>query len=274
MLMNSTRTRLAIAELTSTLSTDFDLAALLDAVATDARVCFQAYAAAVVLRHRRDGADATALHVVAQALRENFGTDGAVSDLSFQATGPALDSARDGAVTMIADLTDVSDTAQGVDTRWSGYRRAAAAAGMRGMRAFPITSLGIPLGAVVVHTDEPWGSQRPSEFGQVLANLVGIALSIGPPEQRRASAADTIVETVLRDGTVIATATGIIAEVFGLDFDHARLRLRQLAREHGVTLTAHARAIVDTHDAGPHASATAAVFQKPPDLAPPRRIDN
>lgn len=271
--MNSARTRLAIAELTSTLSTDFDLAALLDAVAIDARVCFQAYAAAVVLRHRRDGADATALHIVAQALREDIGTDGAEGDLSFQATGPALDSARDGAVTMIADLTDVSDTAQGVDTRWSGYRRAAAAAGMRGMRAFPITSLGIPLGAVVVHTDEPWGLQRPSDFGQVLANLAGIALSIGPPEQRRAGAADTIVEAVLRDGTLIATATGIIAEVFGVDFDHARLRLQRLARGHGVTLTAHARAIVDTHDARPHAIATAAVFQKPPGLAPPRHID-
>jgi hypothetical protein len=108
-----------------------------------------------------------------------------------------------------------STTSFADDTRWPAYRQSALAAGMRAVRAFPIVSLHVPLGSIVVHTHEPRGSSRSTTFGQTLANLTAVALSSATVDDRRVETSNSI--EALLDGTmVIASATGMLAEVFGL----------------------------------------------------------
>jgi hypothetical protein len=145
-------------------------------------------------------------------------------------------------------------------------------AGMRGMRAFPVTTLGVPLGSVIVHTDDPWGDSRPNDFGQVLANMTSIALSCSGIDARHTHTTET-VQAVLEGAIALSTATGIVAEVLGLDVGSARQRLVDLSRVHSVTVTEHARAIVGAHNAFPRDPASTGVFASPPNLAPPRQID-
>lgn len=258
--MTAARNRLAIADLTATLTTDFDLPTVLNAIAFDACRGYTAFSAVVGLLDDRDG-DAE-LRVVAEALREP--TD---SDLAFVAVGPAFESARDGAVTMIPDLS------QPRDTRWPEYRREALRAGVYGMRAFPVTALGARMGALVVHTDEPWGSARPNDLGQTLANLTALALSIAPHPDIRRSTTEDLVASVLQGSATIATAIGLIAEALGGSIDQARLTLNRLARAHGVTVSAHAAAVVAAYDRDPAADLAAhELLSTPPQLRPPTSI--
>ncbi|WP_280293980.1 hypothetical protein [Nocardia abscessus] len=259
--MDSVQTRLAVAELTAAMTTDFDVPTLLHSVASHAQRCFEAVSAVVILLDRRQ-TPGPGIRIVAEAMR-----DGALADPSLHITGPGMSSARDGAVAMIGDL----ETEEGLDSRWPSYRVRARESGLRSVRAFPVTALTVPLGSVVVHADEPWGSDRPNDFGQVLADLTAIALSMGRLNGRIA-ATDETVEAVLHGSTVIATAIGILAEYFDLDIDSARARLLRLARAHQVTPTAHAAAIVEAQNSSPADPGTAAALHLPPDLAPPTHI--
>jgi GAF domain-containing protein len=260
--MTAARDRLAIAELTTTLAGDFDLPTVLDTVAHDAQRGFQAASAAVVLLDEHHQTGDTGIQVVAEALPHT--TD---ADLAFLTAGPALDSARDGAVTMIADLADAEDS------RWPGYRRDALRAGMRGMRAFPLILLGTPMGALVIHTDEPWGARRPNNLGQTLANLAAIAISMAPyAPQRRSDIRDTI-ETVLQGTIQIATATGLIAEVSGIEPAQARLQLHRVARAHQATVSTHADRIVRAYNSDPQHFAESGLLAAPAVLPAPPHID-
>lgn len=260
--MTAARDGTAIAQLTATLAGEFDLPTVLDTVAHDARGGLAAWAASVVLLDDRHGVDDAGIQVVAEALREP--TD---AELSFVTTGPALVSARNGAVTMIDDLADAQDT------RWPQYRLDALQAGIRGMRSFPLKVLGSSVGALVVHTDEPWGVQRPNELGQTLANLAAIAISIAPQlHQRRAEVGETI-ETLLHGTVVIATATGIIAELTGGDAPRARLLLHRLARAHQNTVTTHADRLVTAYNVDPAGIAQSELLAVPGELPPPPHID-
>ena len=259
--MNSSRTRLAIAEPTATLTTDFDLMTMLEAVAKNALDCFDAYSAVVVLVFYRFPDAPAEVEMIAEAMR-----DGVPADRRFHTAGPGLASARDGAVTMITDLTDAEDT------RWPGYRLSAVDAGMRGMRAFPVTALGVPLGSVIVHTDEPWGLSRPNDFGQILANLTSIALSSGGGDTRYTHTSEAVQE-VLEGVIALSSATGILAEVRGLEVSDARPELMRLARAHGVTITDHARSIINAQNEFPYDPASSGAFHPPPDLTPSRQLD-
>jgi hypothetical protein len=259
--MDSSRRRLAIAQLTARLTTDYDLMALLETIAENARVCFDAYSAVVVLVFYRHPDAPAEVEIIAEAIRDDL-----PADRSFHTTGPGLASARDGAVTMMADLTDVDDT------RWPGYRDSAVSAGMRGVRAFPVTALGVSLGSVIVHTDEPWGTSRPNDFGQILANLTSIALSNGGVDTRRTHSTEAI-HAVLEGVIALSTATGILAEVLSLDVADARPTLMRLARAHGYTVTEHARAIINAQNEFLRNPASSGVFHPPPDLTPQRQID-
>jgi hypothetical protein len=259
--MTTARDRVVIAQLTAALAGDFDLPTVLDDVAHDALAGLQAWSAVVVLRDDRHRAGDIGIQVVAEALCAP--TD---ADLSFVTAGPALVTARDGAITMIVDLAAAGET------RWPGYRRDALRAGARGMRGFPLTVMGSSVGALVVHTNVPWGVERSSEFGQTLANLAAIAISIAPhSSQRRADAGETI-ETLLQGTIVIATATGIIAEVSGSDPAQARLQLHRLARAHQATVTTHAGRIATAYNSDP--ARIAPLLVAPGVLPPPPRIDN
>lgn len=166
----------------------------------------------------------------------------------------------------------ITDLSEATDTRWPRYRLDALRAGMRGMRAFPVTVLGAPMGALVVHTDDPWGVARPSDLGQTLANLAALALSIAPRAAMRRTIADDLIESLLEGTTTVAAAIGILAQTLGGTIDEARLRLLRLARAHGVTVTAHASAIVIAHDLDPAADLTASGLLTPSEPRPPTRI--
>lgn len=260
--MIAARDRLVIAELTSVLTTDFDLATVLDSVVAGARESFDASSAVVVVLDVFGRTGDAATHVVAEALREP-----AHADLGFLTTGPGLVSARDGAITMVADLTDAEDT------RWPVYRRAALRAGMRGMRAFPVKVLGVPMGALVIHTEDPWGTARPNDLGQILANLTAVALSIAPGAEQRRTDTDDTIEALLQGSAQIATAIGILAEVGGGTPAQARQRLHRLARAHGVTVIGHAVAIVSDYNNDPRGIGTSRLLRPPPDYLAPPRID-
>lgn len=259
--MTAARDRLAIAELTATLTTDFDLPTVLSTIAFDACRGYTAVSAVVALLDDRSQTGGTEIRVVAEALREP--TD---VDLGFAGSGPAFDSARDGAVTMVADLAEPHDT------RWPEYRREALQAGMRAMRAFPVTALGTRMGALVVHTDEPWGVARPNDLGQTLANLTALALSIAPHAASRRRATEDLIGSLLEGTTTIAGATGVLAESLGLTIEQARLTLRRLARAHGVTVTAHAAAILAAYDRDPGAGIATHELLSVPQLGPPTPI--
>jgi hypothetical protein len=256
--MIAARNRLAIAELTATLTTDFDLPMLLSSIAIDACRGYTAVSAVVGLLDDRDHAEDPEIRVVAEALREP--TD---ADLGFVGSGPAYESARDGAVTMIPDLSGTHGT------RWPEYRDEALRAGMRGMRAFPVTALGARMGALVVHTDEPWGIDRPNDLGQTLANLAALALTIAPHPGIRRSTTEDLIASLLQGSTTIAATIGIIAETLGGTTEQARLTLNRLARAHGVTVSAHAAAILAAYDRDPSADLTAnELLSVPPELRP------
>ncbi|CAA0128322.1 Uncharacterised protein [Mycolicibacterium vanbaalenii] len=259
--MTPQRDQLAIAELTAMLADEFDLSTVLDMVAHDARASFDASSAALVLLDVRDRTDDLGMQVVAEALPQSID-----SDLGFLTAGPALASARDGAVTMVADLADASDT------RWPSYRRDALRAGMRGVRAFPLILLGSSVGTLVIHTGDPWGTQRPNAVGQTLANLAAIAISIAPHlSQRRSDTQDTI-ESALQGTVTIATATGIIAEVSDLDAAEARLQLHRLARAHQATAGAYAERIVTAYNSDPVRFAASVLLAYPDVLPSPPHI--
>ncbi|MBB3038767.1 GAF domain-containing protein [Hoyosella altamirensis] len=232
------RVQLAIADLTSTLTNDFDLPAMLHSVAEHARVCFGASTVVVLLLDRRAPGRGV-VHIVAEAASEGHSVDP-----RFHTSGPGLMSASESAVAMVDDLAHADDT------RWPEYRERATAAGLRGMRAFPVSALGVPLGSIVVHTEDPWGDARPRSFGQILADLTAIGLASGTVDGRRLSTSDA-VDSVLRGSATIAAAVGILTEYLRLEPDIARLRLNRLARARGLTVTAQARMIVDAHNSSP-----------------------
>lgn len=260
--MSDVLNRVAIADVTGTLTTDFDLPTLLQTVATHARGGFDAYSAGIVLRDDRRSTAGDDLHIVAESCQAGVG-----ADTQLNTTGPALNSAHDGAVTLVTDLATIEDT------RWPGYRQRALSTGLRGVRAYPVKALSVPVGSLVIHTQQPWdGSGQPSEFGQILANLVAIALSTGASAVRQSGVSKS-VDTVLEGTSVVSTAIGIIAEYRGIGIVEARHHLTRLARAHGVTVTAHARSVVAAQNSSPTDPGATGVFTPPTDLAIPRRID-
>ncbi|WP_378741305.1 hypothetical protein [Nocardia brasiliensis] len=256
-----TRTRLAVAELTALLTTDFDVPTLLHTLVGHARGCFEACSAVLILLDDRRRGGQADIRIVAEST-----SDGYRADPALHTSGPGPTSAHTGAVTMITDLHTADDT------RWSHYRASALAAGMGGVRAFPVTALAVPLGALVIHTTGPWGATRPNELGQILADLSAVALSIADPHGRRVTTSDTI-EAVLADTTTVSVAVGILAEYLDLSIDGARDRLVRLARAHNTTPTTHAKAITGAHNRHPGDPAASGLLHPPPDPSAPPNIN-
>ncbi|MGB2920085.1 MAG: hypothetical protein WBC15_07815, partial [Mycobacterium sp.] len=120
---------------------------------------------------------------------------------------------------------------------------------------------------------DPWGAHRPNSVGQTLANLAAVAISIAPHlSQRRGDTHDTI-ESVLQGTVVIATATGIVAEVSGVEVAEARLQLHRLARAHQATVGTHADRIVAAFNSDPHDFAASGLLAPPDALPPPPHIN-
>ena len=251
----------AIAEVSARLSAGDDLPSLLAMIADQSRRALGASSTVIVLMGRRHRLEDDGVHVVGESLEDGVN----VSDVpDVHTDGPALLSAREGVVAMIDDLSVAEDT------RWPAYRQRAMAVGVRAVRAFPIRSLGTSLGSLVVHAAEPWGTSRSHTFGQVMADLAAVALGSAAADRRRLDIADN-VEKLLERGVVIASATGMLAEVLGLDVDEASRTLGELARAHGTTEASHAATIVAAHDGDPTASDPA--WARMPDHEPPPPVD-
>lgn len=250
----------AIAAVTSAMVREFDLPTVLQSVAEHACSCFGAYSAVVVLLDPRHVAGSAALHVVAESSRRTLDPSPLINTV-----GPALDSARTGATALIEDLSSTGDT------RWPQYRRRALDAGLRGVRAFPVLGVSEGIGSIVIHTEEPWTADSPNQAGQVFADLTALALSSGGGGDR-VDAVEASIDAVLEGTTIIATAAGMLAQARGLDIAAARLMLTRLARAHGRTPTAHARAILAAQRRHPRNPGVAGVFD-PPELPAPPRFD-
>lgn len=254
--MNTTPTRLAVADITATLVTHFDLPALLERIAATALNGFDATTAVISLLEGDE------LHVVATSSVNDVVTD----DRLFT-TGPVLTSALETAVAMIGDVTE-----QGAG-RWESYRALAQSSGLGAVRVYPITSLGLGLGALAVHTTDMWGSERPDELGQMLADLTSLALTTGATEVRRTDGTSA-VRSVLNGAAAISGATGVLAEYFGDSTTEARIRLARLARAHGTTDSKHAAAIIAAQNVAPADIGSSELIHLPKAPVPPRRFDS
>ncbi len=144
---------------------------------------------------------------------------------------------------MISDLDEEND-------RWPRYRAHARDAGLRAVHAFPIRSMDRPVGSVVVHTTDAWGDNRPVMLGQLLADLAAVALSSSVSDTR-STTAEALVDRLLRDNRIIATAVGITSETLHLDTIAARRQLQRLASAHRSPFAAHARALAEAHNRAP-----------------------
>lgn len=257
---DSAKVSTAIAAVTSTMVREFDLPSVLQLVADHACGCFDAYSAVVVLLDPRQVAGTAALHVVAESSVHSHDVSPLVNTV-----GPALDSARTGGLALVDDLLTTQDT------RWPKYRQRALDSGLRGVRAFPIVGTAAGIGSIVIHTEQPWAADSPNQAGQVFADLTALALStsLGPS---RGFGLDQAIDSVLEGTTIIATASGILAEARGLDPASARMELIRLARAHETTPTAHARAILAAQRRYPTSPGDAGVLD-PPKMDEPPRID-
>jgi hypothetical protein len=254
--VNTTPTRLAVADITATLVTHFDLPALLERIATTA---LNGFDARIVVISLLEGDE---LHAVATSAVGDVVTD----DRLFT-TGPVLTSARETAVAMIGDVT-VPGTG-----RWESYRTLAQSSGMGAVRAYPIASLGVGLGSLAVHTANPWGSERPDELGQMLADLASLALTTSTTDVRRTDGTSA-VQSVLNGAAAISGATGVLAEYFGDSTTEARIRLSRLARAHGTTDSKHAAAIIAAQNVAPADIGSSELIHVPKAPVPPRRFDS
>ena len=115
--------------------------------------------------------------------------------------------------------------------------------------------------------------QRPGDLGQILANLAAIAISIAPHSRQRRSDTGDTVESLLQGTVLIATTTGIIAELTDTDPSHARLQLHRLARAYQVTVSDHAERIVTAYNNDPERFAPFALLAPPTALPLPPHID-
>ena len=255
--MTAEQSRVAIADLVSTLTGDFDLPVVMQTVARYAREGLAAHSATVVLVDPYVlGASARVAHIVAESV-----VDRREADLTLNATGPGLESALGGAMTMMAEIAD--------DTRWPAYRERAALLGMRSVRAYPINAQSVVLGSVVIHTSDPWGVVRPNGLGQLLADLTALALTVGTARERREHGSSA-VGRVLEGSASMAIAIGIIASARDIDADAARDELVRLARAHDRTTTEHAIAIVAGHDSAPGDPTAGGTLIPPAVPDPPR----
>ncbi|MBY6368126.1 GAF domain-containing protein [Rhodococcoides corynebacterioides] len=237
--------RLALADITATLCTRFDVLMLLEKIATTAHDAYGARG--VVIGLLDDGGE---LHTAVTTPVAQAAVHGPLLT-----EGPILESARE---TAVAVLADTGSTVQG---RWRTFAETARAAGVGAVRAYPITSLGVGLGSLAVHAAQPWDTDRPDDVGATLADLAALALTIGTDDDRRRRPAAAIRE-VLSTAARLAAATGVVAEVFGDDVGDARARLRTLARARGLSDAAYAGALVELLDRMPERLAGNPLFDE------------
>ena len=203
-------------DLVNTLTSDFDLHALLDKLLAECKELLDISEAGLVLADEKD-----TLHVMA-ATTESAGH---LEALQLQANeGPAITAFTGGEVVVIVDITDV--------TKWPEFRKVALREGYRAVHAIPLRVGDNQLGAMCLFSREPGDLNKADALaGQTLADFA----SIGIVNYRLYSKHDLLLEQLqaaLTSRVLIEQAKGVIASTFGISTDEAFNRLRSYAREH------------------------------------------
>jgi GAF domain-containing protein len=207
-------------KLVSTLTTDFDLQALLEELLTECKELLDISEAGVVLADEHG-----ALHVMA-ATTESAGH---LEALQLQANeGPAIEAFHGGEVVVVVDITQ--------STQWPLFREVALREGYRAVHAIPLRVGDNSLGAMCLFSNSPGDlNEIDALAGQTLADIA----SIGIVNYRVYSKHDAIVaqlQTALNSRVLIEQAKGVIASTDGVSVDEAFARLRRFARDRGLRL--------------------------------------
>ena len=227
--MNTPLPQVMIAEITHLLTTDFDSRTLLESITERTRRSFTAAWCVLLLR----ATDATGIEIVCESVEEGFEPH---RDLVHR--NPVVLSALTGSVVMIDDFEIASP-------RWHAFAQAAVRSGLGACRVFPLRLAERPLGALAVFTADPWNSlPRDNAFGQSLADLAAIALSMSDVDGR-SEAATVAAQHILSSRTAIEQAAGVIAELDQIDIDSAMKVLAARAQALGVTVAQYSERVVE-----------------------------
>lgn len=220
----------ALAEITGHLVTGVDASSLMYTLAERARAVIGAVSVSVVLSDA--DAETNSLLVASSSV--------VAVDRYLALGGPAETCIRVGAVVMVDDLA-------GDGTRWPEYASAAVAAGIGGVRAYPVRIAARTAGAVVVHTAGPWGAApHVGSFVQAIADLVALSLDRSAADDTRLSVAADRRRVALDDNAVIEQAIGVLSERAGVDIAEATVLLVSEARARRRSVVRHARAVLDS----------------------------
>jgi hypothetical protein len=96
-----------------------------------------------------------------------------------------------------------------------------------------------------VFTTDPWNSRpRDNAFGQSLADLASIALSMSDVDVR-SGAATIAAQHILASYIAIEQAAGVVAELDQVDFDSAMQALAARAQDRGMTVAQYSEHVVE-----------------------------
>ena len=217
-------------DLVNTLTTNFDLHALLDKLLNECKDLLDISEAGLVLADEHG-----ILHVMA-ATTESAGH---LEALQLQANeGPAIKAFHGGEVVVVIDIKDT--------TEWPRFREVALREGYRAVHAIPLRVGDNPLGAMCLFSHTPGDLNEVDALaGQALADIA----SIGIVNYRVYSKHETIVgqlQTALNSRVLIEQAKGVIASAEEISIDEAFVRLRRFARDRGLRIQDAAERVVES----------------------------
>lgn len=161
-------------------------------------------------------------------------------------SGPVHTSATSGAVSTINDVRPAN-------LRWPAWAELARAAGVAGVRCWPVQVATRPVGALVVLTTDTWtaaaapgdspGRARSNATGTALADVCSVVLQLPSPEQRW-SRVLTNLHRPLQVDVVVHQAVGMIAAAAEVGIPAAAAALAAHADRLGVEVTALAHQVL------------------------------
>ena len=152
--------------------------------------------------------------------------------------GPCVECYTSGEPQSIADVTErVED--------WPQFAPLALQQGFRSVHAVPLRLGERVIGALNLFRTQPGRlADRDRRFAQALADVATVGI-LQVSAAGQTAELNRKLEHALASRDVIEQAKGVLAQSAGFEMDEAFLALRDLARQHGMALTATAPAIVD-----------------------------
>ena len=152
--------------------------------------------------------------------------------------GPCVECYTTGEPQSIADVTGrVED--------WPQFAPLALQQGFRSVHAVPLRLGERVIGALNLFRTQPGRlADRDRRFAQALADVATVGI-LQVSAAGQTAELNRKLEHALASRDVIEQAKGVLAQSAGFEMDEAFLALRDLARQHGMALTATAQAIVD-----------------------------